>query len=119
MLGEKKPSDGLTVSKICTKLKVKGMTLKDMEGCLVDLCKAPTTSDYNYALCTISVNLHGILKVIATAINSAKPDDVVVERVDSEWSEGPFMMPSKVFDNMKEDLFQGRGSKAFENEKKD
>jgi len=95
------------------------MTLKDMEGCLDKLCKAPTTSDFNYALCTISINLHGILKVIATAINPTKADDVVVERVESEWSEGPFMMPSSVFDKMKEDLFEGRGSKAFENEKKD
>lgn len=44
---------------------------------------------------------------------------MVIDRVISEWSEGPFNVKSSVFDKMQEDLFEGRGSKQFENMNKD
>lgn len=100
--------------------KEAGMKLEEFESCLVPICedKAIINKDtglsYNYGVCAIAHNLYGILKNIATAIGNG--DSMVIQKVDSEWSEGPFKFPVKVFNSMKEDLFEGRGSKEKENE---
>jgi hypothetical protein len=94
------------------------VTLKKFKGCLKSLCENKSIlhksgNSFNYGLCTLAHNLYGIFSRIASAIK--QDENMVIERVVSEWSEGPFLLPVNVFDKMKEDLFRGRGSKQYEN----
>jgi len=81
--------------KVGMKAPFKQVTLKQFKDCLPKLCSNDSSiieaknASFNYGLCTLGHNLYGIFSIIAKALG--KDENMIIERVISEWSEGPFL----------------------------